>query len=77
LNNFYEKRNIFKNEKLLGYEVEGIHETTNAVEAVKNAEAIYIGGGNTFQLLKTLYDLDLIKPIQERVLKVFFLRIPE
>jgi dipeptidase E len=45
------------------------------VEAVKNAEAIYIGGGNTFQLLKTLYDLDLIKPIQERVLKVFFLRI--
>jgi dipeptidase E len=48
------------------------------VEAVKNAEAIYIGGGNTFQLLKTLYDLDLIKPIQERVLKViFFTFIPE
>ncbi|CAB3382265.1 Hypothetical predicted protein [Cloeon dipterum] len=55
--------------KELGYAVEGIHEAPNAIEAIKSAEAIYIGGGNTFQLLKTLYDLNLIQPIQDRVLK--------
>jgi hypothetical protein len=55
---------------VLGYSVVGIHEAPNAVEAVKQAQAIYIGGGNTFQLLKTLYDLNLIQPIQDRVLKV-------
>ncbi|XP_059475416.1 alpha-aspartyl dipeptidase [Neocloeon triangulifer] len=55
--------------KQLGYAVEGIHEATNAIDAIKKAEAIYIGGGNTFLLLKTLYDLNLIEPIKERVLK--------
>ncbi|RZC41677.1 Peptidase S51 domain containing protein [Asbolus verrucosus] len=50
-----------------GYQVEGIHKH-NPVEAVANAEAIFIGGGNTFLLLKTLYDKNLIKPIRQRIL---------
>jgi len=51
-----------------GYETAGIHTYENKIEAVTNAQCIFIGGGNTFLLLKTLYELNLIKLIRERVL---------
>jgi dipeptidase E len=50
-----------------GYDLTSIHTATNPVQAVKDTEAIFIGGGNTFRLLKTLYDFDLLGPIRERV----------
>lgn len=40
--------------------VKGIHEFDNPKEAIENAKAIFVGGGNTFLLLKTLYELDLM-----------------
>lgn len=51
----------------MGYELTSIHSATNPKQVVKYAEAIFIGGGNTFRLLKALYDLDLIEPIRRRV----------
>lgn len=53
-----------------GFELDGIHTSVDPVAAVNNAEAIFIGGGNTFQLLKGLYDNKLIEPIRKRVLQV-------
>ncbi|XP_065363163.1 probable alpha-aspartyl dipeptidase [Calliphora vicina] len=52
-----------------GYEVEGIHTKADPVEAVSSAQAIFVGGGNTFVLLKTLYDLNLVDAIREQILK--------
>ncbi len=51
----------------LGYELESIHRTEKPREAVEKAEALFIGGGNTFRLLKALYDHDLLPAIRSRV----------
>ena len=53
-----------------GIEVESIHSSKNQLETVKTAQAFFVGGGNTFLLLKTLIELSLINPIRERVLQV-------
>jgi dipeptidase E len=53
--------------KELGLEVTSIHAASDPAEAVRNAEALFIGGGNTFRLLNTLYEHDLLRPIRERV----------
>ncbi len=50
-----------------GYELDGIHRHPDPVRAVREAEAIFVGGGNTFRLLATLYRLGLLEPIRERV----------
>jgi dipeptidase E len=51
----------------IGYELTSIHTATNPAQLVKYADAIFIGGGNTFRLLKALYDHNLIEPIRRRV----------
>ncbi|MBR9914765.1 MAG: dipeptidase PepE [Algicola sp.] len=48
----------------IGKKVRGIHEFDNPKEAIKNAQAIFTGGGNTFVLVNQLYKHDLIDTIK-------------
>src|SRR5262245_20378248 len=50
------------------YELVGIHRCPDPREAIQHADAIYVGGGNTFRLLHSLYQLGLLDIIRERVL---------
>lgn len=47
--------------------VKGIHEFENAQEAVQQAEAIFVGGGNTFELVHQLYKQNIIESLQQTV----------
>jgi dipeptidase E len=51
----------------MGYDLESIHTAADAQQAVDDAEAVFIGGGNTFRLLKALYDADVLQTIRRRV----------
>jgi dipeptidase E len=48
----------------IGYEIVSIHKFDNAKEAIQKAEAIVVGGGNTFALLNKMYELDIIGDIR-------------
>lgn len=51
----------------LGYGLDSLHEAADPVAAVAAAQAIFIGGGNTFRLLATLYRRGVVEPIRRRV----------
>jgi dipeptidase E len=52
----------------LGYGLESVHAVANAPEAVRRAQALVVGGGNTFHLLRELYTRGLLEPMRARVL---------
>jgi len=52
-----------------GFKLTSIHETESPAEAARSAQAIFIGGGNTFQLLNSLYEHKLIDVIRKQVLE--------
>ena len=51
----------------MGYQVRSIHHYKNPVQAVENAATIVVGGGNTFALLKRMYDHKLVEVVREKV----------
>merc|ERR1711936_41084 len=52
-----------------GFRLSSVHEAENPALAASKAQAIFIGGGNTFQLLNNLYENKLIDVIRKRVLE--------
>lgn len=52
----------------LGCEVTSAHEAADPAGAVADAQAVFVGGGNTFRLLKALYDTGLLGAIRRRAL---------
>jgi dipeptidase E len=58
---------VFPRLEGMGFRVNSIHRSENPREAARKAEAIFIGGGNTFRLLKNLYEKDLLEEIRRRV----------
>ncbi|HEY6253120.1 MAG TPA: dipeptidase PepE [Candidatus Angelobacter sp.] len=51
----------------MGLALESVHSTSGPERLIEEAEAIFIGGGNTFRLLKALYDHNLLEPIRRRI----------
>ncbi|MBR9727178.1 dipeptidase PepE [Shewanella intestini] len=52
----------------LGLSIESIHQFNDPKQAIKQADGIFVGGGNTFHLLHELYRYDLVQLINEQVL---------
>lgn len=51
----------------MGYEMNSVHTASHPSQAIAEADAIFIGGGNTFRLLKALQDLELLEAIRRRI----------
>jgi dipeptidase E len=53
----------------MGFECKTIDDYADPVRALDDADAVFVGGGNTFRLLKTLHEQGLVKAIKRRVEK--------
>lgn len=52
-----------------GYELVGLHEFEDPLAAIEAMDGIYVGGGNTWLLVRSLHEKGLIEPIREAVLQ--------
>ncbi|RRO25107.1 dipeptidase PepE [Flavobacteriaceae bacterium 14752] len=53
--------------KFLNTTVKGIHQFDNPIKAIENAQSIFVGGGNTFLLVKTLQEFDLMPVLKQKI----------
>jgi dipeptidase E len=51
----------------IGVDVVGLHETTEPRTVLAEADALFVGGGNSFRLAKTLQGYGLLEPVREQV----------
>lgn len=49
--------------------VKGLHECKDMKKAISEAKAIFVGGGNTFLLVKQLHDLGLMSVLKQSIIK--------
>lgn len=52
-----------------GHDLVSVHEVDEPVDAVLSGDAVFVGGGNTFRLLKALYDRGLFGPLRRRAVQ--------
>ena len=48
----------------INIKVKGIHEFNNPKDAIENADGIFTGGGNTFELVNQLYKNDILQTLK-------------
>jgi dipeptidase E len=63
----YEKK-VAERFREIGHEIISVHHFNDIATAVKKAEAIVVGGGNTWKLLKAIRDNDLIDIVRQKVI---------
>lgn len=51
----------------INIQVRGLHTFDNPIDAIQNAKGIFTGGGNTFLLVKTLHELELMNELKKVV----------
>lgn len=52
----------------MGHDIFSLHTEQDKVKALATADAVVIGGGNSFQLVRTLYSTELMRAIRVRVM---------
>lgn len=52
----------------LGVRVRGVHQCSDPREAIRSAKGIFVGGGNTWQLLNMMQEQGLVEVIREGVM---------
>jgi dipeptidase E len=63
-----EYTNVARNRfKQMGIGLKGIHECPDARAAVAAAQGVFIGGGNTFVLMRDLYEFELLDELRGRI----------
>jgi len=48
-----------------GIEVTGVHQARDLTAAAADAQAVFVGGGNSFWLLRTLTTLGVLEPLRQ------------
>lgn len=60
-------RHVAQSFAKINIKVKGIHQYDNPKEALLNAKGIFTGGGNTFVLVKELYDQNLMEVLKQSI----------
>ena len=65
--NVYEEK-VNERFREIGHSVKSIHHYSDPVKAIEEAEAIVVGGGNTWQLVRMMHEKKLFPAIRQKVL---------
>ncbi len=55
--------------KSFGLNIKGLHSFSQAAQALEKADGVFTGGGNSFVLLKALYDLKLLDILKRKIVE--------